>query len=344
MPVVLSGLDAVRPVTAISALTELGSALHALNEPDHHHAADWAEGIRGSMSARLAEQTAHWRWATQAIRASPFLVAGTGSGDFADEVARLRAAPPARVARGLLRPIAPSGDDEVAARWARSRDVATRARVDALRCDPGTAVEEFVDFVERSWEEWFGAEWRRVRLEVAASARRIRDLVAHRGSVEAVASLEPAVTVVGDDSVSIAKVQNRRHDMSRRGLVCVPSTWIRPHVYIADVPGRPLLLIHPADQKDSVSVPSVAELMRRLEAASHPGRLEVARAISTEPRTAGEIADLWSLDPTLVNRHLRTLAAAGLATMTRRGRFVQYALDAEAVDNLGAELRALLLR
>jgi DNA-binding MarR family transcriptional regulator len=46
---------------------------------------------------------------------------------------------------------------------------------------------------------------------------------------------------------------------------------------------------------------------------SSPGRLEVARAIATEPRTAGEISALWHIDPTLVNRHLRALAAAGLA-------------------------------
>lgn len=46
----------------------------------------------------------------------------------------------------------------------------------------------------------------------------------------------------------------------------------------------------------------------------------------------------------LVNRHLRALAAAGLARTARRGRFVQYQLDAGAVEALGSDLLALLLR
>lgn len=81
-----------------------------------------------------------------------------------------------------------------------------------------------------------------------------------------------------------------------------------------------------------------------LDAAANSGRLEVARAIATEPRTAGEIAALWDMDATLVNRHLRTLAAAGLARTTRRGRYVSYVLDDAAVRGIGHELLALLLR
>jgi DNA-binding transcriptional ArsR family regulator len=122
-----------------------------------------------------------------------------------------------------------------------------------------------------------------------------------------------------------------------------PSTLIRPHLYVADVPGRPLLIIHPAVQT-SDPVPSLSELLKRLEVAAHPGRLEVARAIATEARTAGEIAALWEMDATLVNRHLRALAAAGLAVTARRGRFVQYRLDVTVIDALGTDLVAMLLR
>jgi hypothetical protein len=46
-------------------------------------------------------------------------------------------------------------------------------------------------------------------------------------------------------------------------------------------------------------VPSAADLLRRLGTVAHRGRLEVARAIATEPRTAGEISALWHIDPTL---------------------------------------------
>jgi DNA-binding transcriptional ArsR family regulator len=168
-------------------------------------------------------------------------------------------------------------------------------------------------------------------------------MVSTRGAVLALTTLDPSVTAAATgDGVRIAKVQNARHDVSRRGLLVAPSTFIRPHLYVADVPGQPLLLIHPVDA--GPPVPSVAELLRRLDAVANRGRLEVARAIATEPRTAGEVAALWDIDPTLVNRHLRSLASAGLAQSTRRGRFVQYHLDVDAVHALGAELVWLLLR
>ena len=66
-------------------------------------------------------------------------------------------------------------------------------------------------------------------------------------------------------------------------------------------------------------MPSAADLLLRLGIMARRGVLEVARAVATEPRTAGEISALWHIDPTLVNRHLRTLAAAGLARTARRG-------------------------
>lgn len=343
MPVVLSGLAAVRPVAITSPLTELGCALHVLGDPAHHDAGEWASTVRAAMSARLAEQTERWAWTTQAIRALPFVTPEASSGDLAGEIERLQAGAAADVARGLLRPISPDGDVSAAVRWARSRGPSTTALVESLVNEPATAVAAFAAFLECCRREWFGAEWARLRARLARRAREVGDLVDRAGATDALARLDPSVVPSGRDAVRITKVQNRRHDLTRRGLVCVPSAFIRPHVYVGDVPGRPLLLIHPLDRPPD-PVPDVATLMRRLEAVSNLGRLEVARAIATEPRTAGEVAGLWHLEPTLVNRQLRTLAAAGLARTTRRGRFVQYSLNAAAVADLGDELLALLLR
>ena len=181
-----------------------------------------------------------------------------------------------------------------------------------------------------------------IRPMLAARARVFADMASAHGASAALATIDPSVTVTGPGSVSIAKVQNARHDVCRRGLLVAPSSLIRPHLYVANVRRHPLLLIHPAEA--GPPVPSAADLLQRLGAVAHRGRLEVARAIATEPRTAGEISALWGIDPTLVNRHLRALAAAGLARTARRGRFVQYQLDAAAVEALGTDLLALLLR
>jgi hypothetical protein len=91
--------------------------------------------------------------------------------------------------------------------------------------------------------------------------------------------------IARDGGVSIAKLQNARHDASRCRLLVAPSAFIAPHLYVADVPGHPLLLIHPVEA--TPAAPPVAELVRRLETVANRGRLEIARAIVTEPRTAG---------------------------------------------------------
>lgn len=346
MPISITGLDGPstpQPVPVVSALTEFGSALHVLRDPEHHDAGPWAAGIRAAMSPRLADRTATWWWTTQAIRSTPFIAAVPPGDDFRDRLDELRAMPARALARQLLRPLSRAGDPSVALHWSRSRGPAVRAVVEALVGRPREAVDGFLAFLEDSWREWFSAEWTRIRPLLANRARHFTDMVAAQGAARALGTLDSSVTPSGGASaVTIAKIANARHDVSARGLLVAPSTLIRPHFYVADVPGRPLLLIHPAAPPSPV--PAAAEVLRRLEVVAHRGLLEVARAIATEPRTAGEIAVLWNIDPTLVNRYLRALASAGLARTARRGRFVQYQLDIGTVEALGHDLLALLLR
>lgn len=346
MPVSIVGLGdsgLACPVPVVSALVEFGSALHVLGDPGHHGADEWAAGVRAAMSPGLAGWTESWWWTAQAIRSAPLITAAPPGDDFRSRLAQLRAMPARRLAGQLLRPVSPSGDARAAMHWSRSRGPAVAAAVEALVTRPADAVADFLRFLDRSWQEWFSAEWVRVRPVLAARARQFADTVSMHGAAVALSAADPSVTVAASGgAVSIAKVQNARHDVSRRGLLAAPSIFIRPHLYVADVPGRPLLLIHPAGA--GAPVPSMAALVRRVGAVAHHGRLEVARAIATEPRTAGEIAALWNMDPTLVNRHLRALASAGLAATIRRGRFVAYQLDAGAVPALGTDLLGLLLR
>ncbi len=331
MPVAVVGLNSVS--AAVSPLSELGSALHAAGDPGHH-------GVDlPPMSAGLRSQARRWSFATRAIRATPFVTVWGPDDGFAAQLDQLRGLPARRLATQLLRPISPAGSPAAALRYARARGLGEL--VGALVERPGPAVMEFLEFLAESWEGWFAPRWPAVRPVLAARARRFALDLAARGPTAALASLDPSITAAGA-GVSIAKVASRRHDVSRRGLVVVPSTLIRPHLYVADVTGRPLVLIFPVEAGPPVL--SARDLLRRVSALANPGRLEVARAIATEPRTAGEIADLWHVDATLVNRHLRALAAAGVARATRRGRFVQYELDATAVDALGGDLLGLLLR
>ncbi|MDG4821417.1 DUF5937 family protein [Asanoa sp. WMMD1127] len=273
MPVAVVGLSSVS--AAVSPLSELGSALHAVGDPGHH-AVDLP-----APSAALRRSMRTWAFTTRAIRATPFVTIWGADDAFDAQLDQLRALPPHRLAAQLLRPISPAGDPAAALRFARARGVGER--VEALVERPGPAVAEFLEFLVESWETWFGARWPLVRPVLAARARRFAHDLAAVGPAAALTTLDPSVTA-GGAGIQIAKIQSRRHDVSRRGLVVVPSTLIHPHLYVADVPGRPLVLIHPATPGPPV-VPA-RDLLRRLEALANPGRLEMARAIATEPRTA----------------------------------------------------------
>jgi DNA-binding transcriptional ArsR family regulator len=347
--IVVVGLVEARVQVGVSPLVELGSALHVLGRPGHHGREEWARGVRDGMSPALVEQTRAWMWATQAIRATPFVsVEGIPEqADFSAQVERIRRTAAEELARQLLRPVSGSRDPAAARRWGRSRGPAVTALVDMLIDRPHEGVARFLDFLEASWREWFRDEWHEVRAGLAQRSRKIEDSLQRFGTAAALASLDPAVTVRGGGGkgVVIAKVQSKRHDVSRRGLSIAASAFIHPHVYVADVPGQPLLLILPADpEPDPRPVPPAPVLLSRLAVLAHAGRLEICRAIASEPRTAGEIAALWSMDSTQVTRHLRSLASEGLVRATRQGRFVRYALDLEVVESLGVDLVRLLLR
>jgi DNA-binding transcriptional ArsR family regulator len=348
MPIAIAGLRALpagQPRTVVSPLVELGSALHVLADPAHHRADGWAAGVRESLSPSLRARTSEWAWTCQAIRAAPFLSTTESPTDFDTELERLRDEPPRRLSTRLLRPISRTGDLAVARRWSRSRGPETADRVDTLIDRPADGVAEFLDFLAESWTAWFAEEWDRVEPLLHGRSRGLRrQLTGADDIARTMASLDPSIkATAGGGGVTIAKVQNVRHDVSKRGLAIAFSVFVRPHLYVGNVPGQPLLLICPAEPSPVRTAP-MTDVVARADALAHPGRLEVARAIATEPRTAGEISALWGMDQTLVNRHLRSLASAGLARTTRRGRFVQYGLDLDAVRGLGDELALLLLR
>jgi DNA-binding transcriptional ArsR family regulator len=62
------------------------------------------------------------------------------------------------------------------------------------------------------------------------------------------------------------------------------------------------------------------------------------------PHTTSELAQAWDLTPPEVSRHLAVLRRAGLLTSGRRGRYVHYAVDLQALTAVGTDLMAAVLR
>ena len=351
MPTVLAGLSRLDPERirhVASPLIELGCALHVLAEPRHHDRVEWAAAQR--LPAVLRSELAQWTWTVRAVRARFFATsAATGVPSWEDELRALRAREPSELAGELVRPLrgrplsSRTTDADAVLHWARSRGRPVATLVEALLTDPAESVRRFVDLLDACWVEWFREVWEESRDALAARGRQDRDLAMRDGVGAMLSSLDGSIDVRDQDSALVQKVQSKRIDVATHSVLLVPSNYIAPHLFLGEVPGEPLTIIYPAGGRGA-AVPTAHQVRARLEALAAPDRLQVCRAVASEPRTAGEIASLWGLHPTQVTRHLRALTRAGLVTAERQGRFVAYRLNEQALTTLGTDLLTLVMR
>lgn len=77
------------------------------------------------------------------------------------------------------------------------------------------------------------------------------------------------------------------------------------------------------------------------QALADPIRREILLMLHQSPRTAGAIADAFTVSRPAVSRHLRVLREAGLVRDTVSGREREYALDVDALAPLERFLEKL---
>lgn len=76
----------------------------------------------------------------------------------------------------------------------------------------------------------------------------------------------------------------------------------------------------------------------RFRALGDPNRLRVIDELSGGVRCVCELRDHLGLPGPLLSHHLAVLREAGLVTASRRGRWIDYTLDADALAALSGEL------
>ncbi|MEO8876397.1 MAG: autorepressor SdpR family transcription factor [Polyangiaceae bacterium] len=74
------------------------------------------------------------------------------------------------------------------------------------------------------------------------------------------------------------------------------------------------------------------------EALSDPSRRRILKLLRQGSMTAGEIADVFHLSKPTLSHHFRILRTAGLVRTERRGTTIVYTLQANAIEELAAEL------
>ena len=77
------------------------------------------------------------------------------------------------------------------------------------------------------------------------------------------------------------------------------------------------------------------------EALADPSRRRILKLLRKGSMTAGEIADVFHLSKPTLSHHFRILRAAGLVRTERRGTTIVYTLQANAIEELAAEIMDL---
>lgn len=88
---------------------------------------------------------------------------------------------------------------------------------------------------------------------------------------------------------------------------------------------------HTANVDDSMVV-------ERFRALGDPVRWTIVRELRAGTRCACELARVAEVSPTLLSHHLKVLREAGMITGAKRGRWIDYTLDHDALAGLLAGL------
>lgn len=83
---------------------------------------------------------------------------------------------------------------------------------------------------------------------------------------------------------------------------------------------------------------SLSESCELLTGVAEPARLAILQELARAPSCVCDLQSSLGIAPNLLSYHLRVLREMGLVHGTRRGRWVDYELAADALDRLHAAL------
>ncbi|WP_163505274.1 ArsR/SmtB family transcription factor [Fodinicola acaciae] len=347
--ILLADLVATRPAVLLSPLAELGAALHRLGSVDHRESR-WVARTRVAMPARLLGECDFFAGIWGGYRSRFLLPTAAPPADITSELARIAAMPPHVFAAQAGNALA--GAD--VRRTARLSPDSLRTRARGRGCGPAAELlvsdaaafrSRLLTVLERSWQEFFAAEWSALAPHLSLAAGRARQLLDGGQLTEALCRLVPASRVaVSPDRLIVDKLTHAVIDLSRRDMLLVPSVLGAPHVLVKHDPDFPAVVQFPA-RPEGRRRPVAGHLLRtRLRLLSEPTRLRVCRMLARHPRSTQELAETLRMTAPEMSRQLRMLREAGMVSSERQGRFVLYTLRHDVVASLGADLLNLLLR
>lgn len=237
-----------------------------------------------------------------------------------DQLAEIRATPPAQVAHELARCRETVEDAE------------QRRLLDSFLADPAGARDLLADRVYAAWAELVAPFWIRVRSLLDRDVEQRSRMLARHGLRRVLDELHPRIRWT-KRGLSLADRSGRTVELRERGLVLMPSAYSWPSVAaIVDEPWQPTIVYPARGLAELWRVPAppadaLARLLGRTRA--------LVLASLDQPYSTTALGALLELSPAGASRHLLALRDAGLVAATRHGHEIRYTRTPLATALLG---------
>ncbi|MFJ1792705.1 DUF5937 family protein [Kitasatospora griseola] len=356
----ITGLPPERIVFRPSPLAELGNALHALAEPDHHaglHA--WTTATTAALAPDLADRLLEAEFMWQSTR-SDFLLPPHPRETLAEELDDLDRMDDEKFvgaaleiscstsfySKGLPSALVDEWSRRRALDLAAARGPRQAAFVERMLADPAAARAWIRRLLEDCDRAFFADTWQRVRDGLAADARDKTELLRHKGLAAALQAASPALSLAEDEHGSRIVVDKLVHGRTRAdtAVTLLPSVFGRPHLFTLYAPGWQPVVQYPAATHGLGHTDSTETIVLRLEALTHPVRISLCRHLARGAYSTNELADASGITAPEASRHLAVLRKAGLVVTRRRGRYVLHQLDLPVVARIGGDFLESVLR
>ena len=226
-----------------------------------------------------------------------------------DQLAEIRATPPAQVARELERCRETVAEEPY------------RSLLDSYLADPATARDVLATRLQEAWTELVAPFWVRVRSLLDRDVEQRSRTLARHGLRRVLEELHPRIRWTRR-GLSCLDGSGRTVEIDERGLVLMPTAYQWPKVAaIVDEPWLPTI-VYPARgiaelwRTPVASPAALARLLGRTRA--------LVLASLDEPLSTTTLAALIELSPAGASRHLLALRDAGLVSTARHGHEVRY--------------------
>ncbi len=226
-----------------------------------------------------------------------------------DQLAEIRATPPAQVAHELQLCRETVEDDQ------------HRRLLDSFLTDPARARDLLAARLHEVWSGLVAPFWIRVRTLLDRDIEQRSRTLARHGLRRVLDELHPRIRWT-KPGLSVADRSGRTVNVDERGLVVMPSAYLWPYVTaIVDEPWQPTI-VYPARgiaelwRAPTTPPDALARLLGQTRA--------LVLAGLDQPLSTTALAALLELSPAGASRHLLALRDSGLVAATRHGHQVRY--------------------